>query len=102
MRKMLLAMAVVVVPLATGCCENSQTVRGQSPSYGPMTGDMCDVYGNACQDPARCRPGRGCKGAACRPYCVPSDSVYPAPWDGPAIVQYPYYTCKGPDCFFRK
>jgi hypothetical protein len=28
--------------------------------------------------------------------------TYPAPGAMPGIVQYPYYTCKGPDCFFHQ
>ena len=45
--------------------------------------------------------GRGC-GMCCRPFHVPRDLVYPPAGDVPAIVQYPYYTCKGPDCFFKE
>ena len=33
-------------------------------------------------------------------YCVPQGLTYPPAGQPPAIVQYPYYTCKGPDDFF--
>ncbi|HVV98788.1 MAG TPA: hypothetical protein VHB77_00525 [Planctomycetaceae bacterium] len=33
-------------------------------------------------------------------YCVPQGLQYPPAGQPPAVVQYPYYTCKGPDDFF--
>ena len=33
-------------------------------------------------------------------YCVPQGMQYPPANQPPAVVQYPYYTTKGPDCFF--
>lgn len=33
-------------------------------------------------------------------YKVPKNLTYPAANQMPAVIQYPYYTCKGPDCFF--
>lgn len=34
-------------------------------------------------------------------YREPQNLVYPPAGDEPAVVQYPYYTVKGPDCFFH-
>lgn len=89
-------------------------------------GDECDETGRPCRRERRCRAhgargchrcfgGNGCQGCnggcdecGClfghggRPYCVPNDLVYPPPGDMPGIVQYPYYTNKGPDCFFHR
>jgi hypothetical protein len=33
-------------------------------------------------------------------YRVPDGLAYPPPSDVPAVIQYPYYTTKGPDDFF--
>jgi hypothetical protein len=79
------------LPFAVGCSQNSQVVRGQQPDYCPP------MYGGE-----YCDDGGWCNGwCNCQPYCVPNDLVYPPPGDMPAIVQYPYYTNKGPDCFFH-
>lgn len=106
MRSMLLSVAVaaLLLPSMTGCSsQNSQVARGQAPSptYVNAHGEEClddcvDVTTGRCR---YCR-GRGCR--HCRPYRVPRDLVYPPRGDLPAIVQYPYYTCKGPDCFFKE
>ena len=57
-------------------------------------------YGAGC-------PNYDCQGGWCAPaqfhrmkYKTPSNLSYPEPSAGPAVVQYPYYTHKGPDCFF--
>jgi hypothetical protein len=98
------ALAVALLSLVTGCCsQKGQVARGQAPS-----GNYVNAHGEVCDDPCnddcdygrrRCRfcHGRGC--ACCQPYHVPRDLSYPPPGP-PAIVQYPYYTCKGPDDFF--
>jgi hypothetical protein len=36
----------------------------------------------------------------CTPYHIPHDLSYPSAGDQFGVVQYPYYTHKGPDCFF--
>ena len=115
MRAILLsvAAAAVLLPLCMGCSsQRSQVARGQGPSGTYVTAYGDQVCNDDC-DPAcrrrRCRFCGGCGCPCCRPYCVPNDLSYPP--DGtngpaganlPAIVQYPYYTCKGPDCFFKK
>lgn len=36
-------------------------------------------------------------------YCPPENLVYPSPSPTPAgMTMYPYYTLKGPDCFFHQ
>lgn len=94
-RMLLMIAATICLPLAVGCSQNSQVVRGQAPESYVVDDGMC--YDDDCCD--HCH-GRGC--CHCRPYRVPNDLSYPPPGDQPAIVQYPYYTNKGPDCFFHK
>lgn len=94
--------ALAFIPLAVGCSQNGNIVRGQGPSNG-YVGSYddcweCPVHGDNCPGPSKCR--HCCK--CCRPYHVPNDLSYPPPGDMPAVVQYPYYTCKGPDCFFHQ
>ncbi len=112
MRTMLLSIsaAAVLLPLCVGCSsQRSQVARGQAPSgtYVTASGDeVCDdPCDESCRKPCRLCKGRGCP--CCRPYCIPRGLSYPPdgggayPGAGPmAIVQYPYYTCKGPDDFF--
>ncbi|MGE5192929.1 MAG: hypothetical protein ACM3U2_10530 [Deltaproteobacteria bacterium] len=117
MRTMILsiAAAAALLPFCVGCTsQQTQVARGQAPS-----GTFVTAYGDeVCDDPCdesckkgRCRlcRGRGCP--HCRPYRIPRNLSYPPdgfgspggsyPPAGPqAIVQYPYYTCKGPDDFF--
>lgn len=94
--------AAALLSLGVGCSTSSQVVRSQGPS-GPV------VYGDCEYCPEDCGPygGHGCFG--CPPYNIPRDLAYPPGTMGgggfgamPAIVQYPYYTCKGPDCFFHQ
>jgi hypothetical protein len=107
----LLVAAAVLLPLAVGCSGRSQVVRGQGPAgaiavspnaagaaYDPncVYEDECEEY---CDDGRHCH-GPGCKCHHCLPYHIPHDLSYPPMGDMPGVVQYPYYTCKGPDCFF--
>lgn len=113
-------LAAALVPLFVGCSQYPQTVRGQSPDGNPAGGMYCPP-GGAC--PTDCR--YGCPGlydtmpnyprlkcdSLCNPYPghvgykmtykEPNCLVYPPANDQPATVQYPYYTLKGPDCFFE-
>jgi hypothetical protein len=113
------AVAAALLPVMFGCCSSSQkseVARGQAPAPAaaagqPSTGTYVNAYGEECDpncfdDSGRCRHCRGAGCKCCRPYRVPKNLVYPpAGMDGTAgaggIVQYPYYTCKGPDCFFK-
>ncbi|MFN0052199.1 MAG: hypothetical protein ACKV0T_08405 [Planctomycetales bacterium] len=103
MRTMLftVAVAAALLPGLIGCSQNPNLVRGQNPEFCPvpegMSGEYCPPDDGMCHN--------GCHGphcCHCRPYCIPNDLVYPPPGDAPAIVQYPYYTTKGPDCFFHQ
>jgi len=66
------------------------------PAYEPYgsynSAEMCDPY---CRLRGRVPPewNRFV-------YKTPRNLTYPAPNQMPGVIQYPYYTCKGPDCFF--
>jgi hypothetical protein len=93
-----LVAAAACLPFTVGCSQSSQIVRGQQAEYCPPGSA---TYGDDCDDCDCHHHGRWCDCPMCRPYCIPNDLVYPPPGDLPGIVQYPYYTCKGPDCFFH-
>jgi hypothetical protein len=99
------AVAAALLPLFVGCSsQRGQVARSQSPSATYVTAHGDEVCDDPCDEECegpRCKRchGRGC--SHCRPYSVPRDLSYPPPGP-PAIVQYPYYTCKGPDCFFHQ
>lgn len=87
--------AAALLGMAVGCSTSSQVVRSQGPAcYGGdceyCEGEGCDhCHGGWCQH--------------CPAYNIPRDLAYPPGTGGmPAVVQYPYYTCKGPDCFFHE
>lgn len=113
MRATLLSLTLMAacLPFAVGCSSQraqvakaqvgqAQVARGQQADYCPPGAQGNVVYGDYCDD--GCSHGPGCCCLRCRPYCVPNDLVYPPPGDLPGIVQYPYYTTKGPDCFFHQ
>lgn len=97
-----ITVAVALLPFFVGCSgqRGGQVARAQGPAGGYPTanagqsGDDCYEQSRRCN---RCN-GRGCR--FCRPYHVPTDLVYPQAGPAMATVQYPYYTNKGPDCFF--
>ncbi|MFO1023280.1 MAG: hypothetical protein U0903_21710 [Planctomycetales bacterium] len=93
---------VAALILTTANCQadlRSMLIRGQSPDNGqyadPGNGgyDYCDQYGRPCR-------GRYPREWYRFSYQTPRNLTYPAPNMQPAVVQYPYYTLKGPDCFF--
>jgi hypothetical protein len=113
----------LVVPLCAGCAADQNVFRGQAP---PQTVAMppagAPMGPGAAVDPAACPQG-ACDGGTCDPrscQCGPRHFYawgYDAPYcnncchnEGPlvyppnptpgAVVQYPYYICKGPDDFF--
>jgi len=120
----LLLLGALVLPMAVGCSHS--VIRGQSPDvvYTPngSMGDQSMGQGGYCPPgggygqcppgycPQGCPPGGGCPGgllggglgAGGTNYWAPQDLAYPDQNAMPGIVQYPYYTLKGPDCFFRK
>ena len=80
-------------------------------------GDQCDHCGNGhlCGDLCSLCGRDGCNGD-CNlfgrgdwmpthyhwyTYEAPKNLVYPPQNVPAAVVSYPYYTCKGPDCFFK-
>ena len=128
---LLVLAAGLLLPITQGCSQNSQIVRGQSPQgpqqqmasmpggapgyYGGYQGMNPDLGpgGSYCPQPmpgmnGNCPQGMGgafgdsayCNGNR---WCGPTSyNMYPPQNDVPAVVQYPYYTTKGPDDFFLK
>ena len=113
------AVVAAVLPLSVGC-SSSPVVRGQSPampigSSYEMSGAMMS-QGQACPGcPGGCpgcQPGshHGHRtGIALKPehwmkmeYKVPKHLSYPQENFPAPVVQYPYYTHKGPSDFFMK
>ncbi len=95
------AVACALLPLASGCGKNSQIVRGQAPADAncpPCAIARCGGY-SGCADPYA--PPGYVRGPNYR-YLEPNNLSYPNQNVAPALVQYPYYTVKGPDCFFHK
>jgi hypothetical protein len=98
-----LAAAAALLPVLTGCSTGkSQVARGQTPAGAVVNAQGQEWCEEECPPRHCCRFCNGLGCCHCRPYCVPSDLSYPPANQPPAIVQYPYYTCKGPDCFFKK
>lgn len=109
-----IAAATILMPVLAGCCCNEKKSSEVARAQGPVavSGDACydDCDDQNCEKPKKkrckfCR-GLGC-GKCCRPYRVPNGLSYPPDTYStggqmPAVVQYPYYTCKGPDCFFKQ
>jgi hypothetical protein len=88
-------------PLAARGQAQNQVARGQSPTGGAV--EIYDDCDDECFDEnGHCRHCRGHGCCHCRPYRVPKNLRYPPAGQMPGIVQYPYYTCKGPDCFFAE
>ena len=114
------AIAGLLIALMSGCASSPVVMRGQSPdayARGPQSGPVQRVnydqyYSNMQMDPGLyggdCGPD-GCGHNFCAPpqtyrfqYIVPQGLNYPPPNAMPGVVQYPYYTVKGPDDFFHQ
>jgi hypothetical protein len=92
---MLPLLAAALFGMCVGCSTSQQVVRSQGPS---MYGSGCEYCESGCE---RCRGAGWCQ--HCPAYNIPRDLSYPQGIGGmPAVIQYPYYTCKGPDCFFHE
>ncbi|MGE3316107.1 MAG: hypothetical protein AB7O26_13410 [Planctomycetaceae bacterium] len=116
----------LIAPLCIGCAgSNPGVVRGQSPA-GPQPNFGARVIErthHATYDPGMtthggpfvpsgmedCPPDAGHDLSQWQPthhlwykYNHPRNLVYPQDNTPAAVVQYPYYTCKGPDDFFRQ
>jgi hypothetical protein len=116
MRNTALWAGVISVLMAglSGCQSGPDVVRGQSPNEMPLYAPQGDpsmqaacppgAYGDPSMGGAACDPALG--GAYCgkqwhhMKYCVPGGLSYPPPNSMPAVVQYPYYTLRGPTDFF--
>lgn len=109
------AAGAALLLLFTGCCNSqkqsdvarnekqAQIARSQSPAGTTPAASGDEYCDEDCFDEAgNCRhcQGHGC--CHCRGYRIPRHMVYPPQGELPGIVQYPYYTCKGPDCFFAE
>ncbi len=126
--KSVLGLAVGALIFASvGCTTTMDTVRGQNPA-GPNAGKVQQtgyLFGNRSDNGCPNCPGGelnssgGCGlcgwlggghgGHGWHPthhhtydYRAPKGLVYPPANQPAAIVQYPYYTVKGPDDFFKK
>ncbi len=113
------ATACLLITLMSGCA-SSPIVRGQSPEGMRAQGGAIQrvgytnydqYYSDMQMDPSMqgiCGPD-GCGHEFCAPpthykfqYVVPQGLNYPPQNAMPGVVQYPYYTVKGPDCFFHQ
>ena len=117
------ATACLLMVFMSGCA-SSPIVRGQSPegmaraprNGGPIQRVGYTNYDQYCSDMGMdpsaqgydCGPD-GCGHEFCAPqqcykfqYVVPQGLNYPPQNAMPGVVQYPYYTVKGPDCFFHQ
>jgi hypothetical protein len=123
-------LGAAAVPMAIGCTHNGQIVRGQTPldpesaqtaqaaPIDPTTASPMNGYGAPMEGYGPGCPPAGYGGYGAYPdprhrrfaydpqynirYRIPDGLRYPPPGDVPAVVQYPYYTHKGPDDFFLK
>lgn len=117
------ATAGLLIALLSGCASSPVVMRGQSPdafARGPQGGNIQPVgynnydqyYNDMALDPmvngGYCGPD-GCGHEFCAPpqcykfqYVIPQGLNYPPQNAMPGVVQYPYYTVKGPDDFFHQ
>lgn len=99
-------------PVSSGTLASGEVVGGYPSGYCPPGGEYCPPHGHGMPMPGIPCPGVPCPGGALAGYHYsykdPGCPVYP-PGTGPgltgpgtpgAVVQYPYYTTKGPDDFF--
>lgn len=113
--------------LTTGCSQNQAVVRGQSPMEGQMMPPQMAYGGGMEAGGSMQMPGPppgpmyydgpawgDCPTCPCPPnvevwrpthhhtweYNPPQGLTYPQANQPPAVVQYPYYTVKGPTDFF--
>ena len=115
-RVMMLLLSGAIGISVTGCATTTPVTRAQSPSAQPV-GWHQPVHGSSCQ---QCQGGYGCPSCQnpnelCNLPCHPvhrNAFTYDVPGKGPmmyppspsqaAVVQYPYYTFRGPTDFFMK
>jgi hypothetical protein len=110
------------VLLATvGCSQHNAVVRGQNPAEFQNTGSLSWEQGGGMMAGPIYTEGPAHGNSDCqfcppqnqfdvwRPthhhtweYNAPQNLTYPQPNQQPAVVQYPYYTVRGPTDFFYK
>ncbi|MES2792043.1 MAG: hypothetical protein V4719_20680 [Planctomycetota bacterium] len=116
------ATAGLLIALLSGCASSPVVMRGQSPEGMSRTAggtiqraghtNYDQYYYDMGMDPSvqnlDCGPD-GCGREFCAPpqhykfqYVVPQGLNYPPQNAMPGVMQYPYYTVKGPDCFFHQ
>ncbi len=113
----------------TGCASTTPVMRGQSPqasqvswNSGPVMEDGCPMCQSSpgpggqmmhAQNCDRCPPSQHCNSGNCNlpfhpvhrnfhTYHEPQGLMYPPENAAPALVQYPYYTLRGPTDFFME
>jgi len=102
--------AALLMPLAFGCTQGPGLVRGQSPVGEEHVGQSCQTCGGqggvGCSD---CDTDDDDGDGGHHPthyhwfsYEQPRNLVYPQANQPAAVVQYPYYTVKGPSDFFMQ
>lgn len=118
-----MAVAGLMLVLMSGCASMGNSVtRAQSPEAArtrPRGRPIQQVNYNTNQYYDAMQMDPSAQAANCAPdsfghdfcappthsrfqYVVPQGLNYPDPNAMPGVVQYPYYTVKGPDCFFHQ
>lgn len=103
--------AAILLPLTYGCSQSPGLVRGQSPIEGEYVGQACSMCGGAAGGCSSCcdndcddddDDGLHPSHYHWYSYQQPRNLVYPDQNQPSAVVQYPYYTVKGPSDFFMQ
>ena len=87
------------VSLAVGCQNPRGIVRGQAPNEARFAPTNYDVMHQGDQQPQGALRGGHYHTFE---YREPEGMSYPPANQPPAVVQYPYYTLRGPTDFFKK
>lgn len=122
--------SLLMLPLSVGCSTGNSVVRGQNPdeipgggvvqashsqAFGTKSNQVVPISHTVASSPTmmycppeNC-PDQSCLGKPCWPhhkhyhsYAAPQNLMYPPANSPAALVQYPYYTVKGPSDFFMK
>ncbi len=90
--------ACLVVSMVVGCQNTRGIVRGQTPAEFPGNSQAATAYWDENQPQGAFHGGH----YHTFEYKAPKDLRYPDPNQSPPVVQYPYYTLRGPTDFFTK
>jgi len=102
--RIVLGLAVCLsVSLAVGCQNPRGIVRGQAPNQA-MTEAQFAPTDQGVMNHGGQQPQGGFRGGHYHTfeYRAPEGMTYPPANQPPAVVQYPYYTLRGPTDFFQK